>query len=240
MTLQDWGKILPSWQEEFADRFVELSGNCVFTGRGGYTYDMEETENNGKTRKEFVKSGVKMKMAGETPFEPDLNIWMEQCQEMQDNGKPKVWREALIMKDRSSLIDGKTFINPTFKVFEPVVDYLIDIPKGEVVGASKKENLAPSENHAGYERRENVAIELENIKALFDQYKFGTSGQDKQRKILIFKKFIGTASATSMEKMLPSDLKNSRIMLERFFEGWNHVDDKDVYINTYEIPLITQ
>ena len=41
MSLQDWGKILPAWQEEFSDRFVELAGNFLFTGRGGFQYEKE-------------------------------------------------------------------------------------------------------------------------------------------------------------------------------------------------------
>ena len=43
-TINDWGKILPAWQEEFSDRFVEVEGNIVFTGRGGYEYDLEEND----------------------------------------------------------------------------------------------------------------------------------------------------------------------------------------------------
>ncbi|MBK9404749.1 MAG: AAA family ATPase [Ignavibacteria bacterium] len=143
MTLQDWGKILPAWQEMFSDQFVNLDGNCVFTGRGGYTYDMEVNEETKK--KEFNKSGVKMKLAGETPFEPDINVWMEMEQEMKE-GKPIVWREAQIMKDRSGLIDGMTFKNPTYKDFQPVVKYLMQIPTGEVAGSTSNNNLAPSEN----------------------------------------------------------------------------------------------
>src|ERR1700758_1517082 len=96
MELQDWGKILPAWQEEFSDRFVGAHGSIVFTGRGGHSYEKEEdhVDDTGRVKKgQFVKSGVKMKLAGETPFEPDLNVWMEQQQEVSSSGI-KVWREA--------------------------------------------------------------------------------------------------------------------------------------------------
>lgn len=235
MTLQDWGKILPSWQEEFSDRFVNLNGNCVFTGRGGYTYDVEENEETKK--KEFIKSGVKMKMAGETPFEPDLNIWMDICQKLDEDGKPITWREATILKDRSSLIDGNVFKNPTYKEFKPVVDFLISIPKGEVKGETDKSNIAPAENYASYEKKELRAIALENVKALFDKYGFGTSKEDKQYKVLISEKFFGTTSATELEKMSPDLLKDNCEQLAQFFEGWNAVTDKVAYISGYKKSL---
>ena len=81
MRLNDWGKILPAWQEEFSDRFVNTEGNIVFTGRGGFEYEKEDdtTDEKGNVTEKggFVKSGFKMKIAGETPYETDLNIWMQ-------------------------------------------------------------------------------------------------------------------------------------------------------------------
>lgn len=207
MTLQDWGKILPAWQETFADKFVELSGNCIFTGRGGYTYDMEENEETKK--KEFTKSGVKMKMAGETPFEPDLNIWMEVAQEMSEDNKPIIWREALIMKDRSGLIDGKTFKNPTFKEFEPVVSFLINSEKGEVSKATDTTNLAPKEDYD--DRRKQKEIYNDRIKSEFEKRQLGTGKEDKQIKAVIIEKCFGTVSSVEIENF----------KLERLLEGYN-------------------
>jgi len=207
LTLQDWGKILPYWQETFADKFVELSGNCVFTGRGGYTYDMEENEETRK--KEFVKSGVKMKMAGETPFEPDLNIWMEIQQEIDKDGKPTIWREALIMKDRSGLIDGKTFKNPTFKDFKPVMEFLISSEKGSVNKASDTTNLAPKEEWD--DKRKQREIYLDKIKSEFEKRQLGTGKEDKQLKVLILEKSFNTSSWVEVE----------RYSLERLMTGFN-------------------
>lgn len=236
MTLQDWGKILPSWQEEFADKFVNLSGNCVFTGRGGYTYDMEENDETKK--KEFVKSGVKMKMAGETPFEPDLNIWMDICQKLDDNEKPMVWREATILKDRSGLIDGKVFKNPTYKEFSPVVKFLIDVPKGDVAGATDNSNLAPSENYAAYEKKEQREILMDKLKVLFEKYGFGSSKEDKRYKALISEKFLGTASPAELQKIDIDTLRKGYDYLEDFMNGWEQVSNKDEYINGYKLPII--
>ena len=226
MTLQDWGKILPAWQETFSDRFVDLSGNCVFTGRGGYTYDMEVNEETKK--KEFSKSGVKMKLAGETPFEPDINVWMELEQEMKD-GKAIVWREAQIMKDRSGLIDGKTFKNPTYKDFQPVVKYLLKIPTGDVAGETNTTNLSPAENYDYINRKQEKEKLLDEIKGVFDLHGLGgTLGKElKQLKVAIINKVFG---ATSMERIQEYDnqvLAEGKELTQELFVNLVDVEDSD-------------
>lgn len=236
MTLQDWGKILPAWQETFSDRFVDLSGNCVFTGRGGYTYDMEINEETKK--KEFNKSGVKMKLAGETPFEPDINVWMELEQEMKD-GKAVVWREAQIMKDRSGLIDGKTFKNPTYKDFQPVVKYLLKIPTGEVAGETSNVNLSPSENYDTINRKQEKEKLIDEIKGVFDLHGFGGQlGKEmKQIKVAIINKVFGT---TSMERIQEFDNHTLAVGKDSITEIFTAIVDvepetKLEFINSYDI-----
>ena len=157
LTLQDWGQIVPEWQKQFSNKYVELEGCFVFTGRGGFTYELEEIEEDGNIKKQFVKSGVKVKLAGETPYEPDLNVWMEVRQEIDENNKLKQWREAQILKDRANLIDGQTFINPTYDDFKPIVNYLLGVEKGEVKGATDTTNLIPREEYnQTYKHRKTI------------------------------------------------------------------------------------
>jgi len=224
MTLQDWGKILPSWQKDFADVFVSVEGNVVFTGRGGNTYEMEKDEESGK--KEFIKSGVKMKMAGETPFEPDLNVWMTLMQKVDGDGNLKVWRDALVMKDRSNKIDGQTFADPTFKEFSPVVEYLVNVPKGEVSGATNTDNLAPSEPHY-YERKEQYQIEEERIKGAWDVTGLGTSKEDKQIKVQITQAIFGSLSMTEILKDDIDALRAKRIELEETLFDFSNTDPNE-------------
>lgn len=242
MTLEDWGKILPAWQEEFSDKYVNTPGNIVFTGRGGYQYEKEEdvTDEDGKTKKgQFVKSGVKMKLAGETPFEPDLNVWMQLEQEMGTKGL-EVWREAQIMKDRSGLIDGRTFKNPTYKDFQPVIQFLVDVPTGVVAGTSSAANLAPSDDHGYYQRKQAREIEAEKIKAQFEKYAIGTSKEDKQVKVLILEKCFGTASVIEMEKKDAETLREGRVRLEYLFLGWEGATDKLAYVKEFDPSKIPQ
>jgi len=231
MSLQDWGKILPQWQEIFADAFVNLTGNCVFTGRGGYTYDMEE--NSETHKKEFVKSGVKMKMAGETPFEPDLNIWMEQQQDLNDLGKLSVWRDAQILKDRSGIIDGLTFKNPTFKDFKPVIDYLIATPKGEISKETNVQNLSKGEEYSG-ESKEREII-LEKIKNEFVKREFGTGKEEKAMAAFILEGIFGTNSWTELEKFKSVNLTSFYNTLLFFFVEFDQTNiDKKEFVKTYK------
>lgn len=242
MTLQDWGKILPAWQGEFSDRFVDVEGTIIFTGRGGFSYEKEEDEKDeatGKVKKgQFVKSGVKMKMAGETPFEPDLNVWMEQEQEVKEGGKLTVWRSAQILKDRSGLLDGKTFKNPTYKEFKPFVKFLIGLPLGEMAGASNESNLAPSENYEAWDRKQQREIQMEKISGLFDKYGFSGSlaKEQKQLKAEIIEKIFGTLSMTEIEKLDPQTLGDKASNLSVLLKEISDVENKLEAVRNFQLP----
>ncbi len=208
MELQDWGKLLPKWQETFSDVFVAAEGSIVFTGRGGFSYEKEEDitdERTGKVKKgQFVKSGVKMKLAGETPFEPDLNIWMEQHQQIED-GKLRVWREAQVMKDRSGLIDGQVFEQPTYEQFRPFVRYLVDVPTGAVAGESCSQNLAPSENYEGMDRARQKQVALDEIsQEMIKLCGHGMDAATKSAKFNLLFEIAETRSWAKLESMAPA------------------------------------
>lgn len=215
MELQDWGKLLPKWQETFSDKFVDAQGSIVFTGRGGFSYEKEEDtkDDSGRVKKgQFVKSGVKMKLAGETPFEPDLNIWMEQQQEIGENGLT-VWREAHVMKDRSGLIDGKVFQNPTYQELAPFVRYLVDVPTGEVAGQTSSRNLAPGDNFDGYDRKVKKDVALEEIAEELNKLHPGSTDAAKVARKDLLEKVFGTRSWKAVEVMSP----------DAVFEGRNKI-----------------
>ncbi len=242
MTLQDWGKILPSWQEAFSDVFVGAEGNIVFTGRGGFQYEKEEDtkDESGRITKKgsFVKSGVKMKLAGETPFEPDINVWMELQQEISSTGELKVYREAQVMKDRSGVIDGKTIINPTYKDFESVVRFLMAQPTGEVKGTTNSENLAPSENHEWYKEKELREIKTAEIKGMFEMYGFGTSKEDKQLKAVIVNKVFGTTATEAIEKMKSEELTIKANQVKAILADIDKQTDKLSWVKNLDLSTL--
>jgi hypothetical protein len=211
MELMDWGKLLPAWQESFSDTFVSAQGSVVFTGRGGFSYEKEEDvkdEATGKVKKgQFIKSGVKFKLASETSFEPDLNVWMEQQQEIGPDGL-KVWREAQVMKDRSGEIDGKIFIQPTYADFEPFVKFLIDAPEGPVAGQTSSRNLAPGENYSTLRTDKTIVLEelQEEIVRLYPTH----TTEDKKAKGDLIEKLFLTRSWTKVENLSLERLQEAR------------------------------
>jgi hypothetical protein len=89
LQFQDWGLIKPAWKREFSDPLVNDSYHIIFCGRAGYEYSNELDAETGK--REIYKSGVKMKVEGETAYEPDMLVLMERFEEVIGKDK-KVWR----------------------------------------------------------------------------------------------------------------------------------------------------
>lgn len=234
MTLQDWGKILPAWQEQFSDRLSDLERNVVFTGRGGFEYDKEddEVDDQGKViqKGSFVKSGFKMKIAGETPFETDLNVWMQMEQDIKHN-KPKHVNVAYILKDRSDTINGKSFEMPKYRNFRPFVNFLLGLPAGEIAGESTHENLTPGDDRDYFQFKLNQKIEIEKIESIFDLYGLGSprSADDKKLKTIIIQKIFGTTSKTEIEKMKPEQLNYCRQQLEELFNEIKNEQPENVF-----------
>lgn len=236
MTLQDWGKILPLWSEEFSERFVQTEGNIVFTGRGGFEYEKEEDtkdENGVVTEKgSFVKSGFKMKIAGETPYETDLNVWMS-SDDIYKDGKPNKEIYAYVLKDRSDSINGKIFTFPTFKHFKPIINFIQGLPIGEIAEETTG-NLIPTDKEY-YERQLQKKIETEKIEAVFELNNLGSprSAEEKKLKTMIIQKIFGTTSKTEIEKLDSSKLNFLRQELEEFFTEYNSREDKVQFIESF-------
>ncbi|MBU2507594.1 MAG: ATP-binding protein [Bacteroidetes bacterium] len=242
MALNDWGKLLPAWQEEFSDRFVNTDGNIVFTGRGGFEYEKEEDtkDENGVVveKGSFVKSGIKMKIAGETPYETDLNIWMQLEKEITKDGKPKQLNVAYVLKDRSDTINGKIFEMPKYKSFKPIINFILGLPIGDVAQESTNVNLTPGNDFDYYERLTNRKIEIEKIESLFELNNLGSprSAEEKKIKTMIIQKIFGTTSKTEIEKMDAAQLNFKRSELDSFFNAFSTVDDDKIsFIESYNI-----
>ncbi len=239
MTLQDWGKILPAWQEEFSDRFVNAEGNIVFTGRGGFEYEKEEDtkDENGVVveKGSFVKSGFKMKIAGETPYETDLNVWMQLEKELTKDGKPKQQNVAYILKDRSDTINGKIFEMPKYKAFKPIINFILGLPIGEIAQESYKQNLTPGSDKEYYERQLNKKIEMEKIEAMFELNNLGSprSAEEKKIKASIIQKIFGTTSKTEIEIMDYKLLSHMREKLKTLLEALKDAENPLEVIDSY-------
>ena len=89
LQFQDWGILKPLWKREFSYRLVNDPYHLIHTGRAGYEYENEINEQTG--RREIYKSGIKMKVEGETAYESDILVLMERFEEIIGKDK-KIYR----------------------------------------------------------------------------------------------------------------------------------------------------
>lgn len=176
LEFQDWGVLKPQWKELFSTPFVMAKCHIIFTGRAGYEYTDEKNEETGK--REIFKSGIKMKAETETAFEPDILVLMQKVTDLISD-KKSIHREAMVVKDRTTQIDGKTFKNPTFDDFYPAIKVLLDGTLREVHGATIPDTFEEFESRFGEQAREREAM-IAEIKSSFELMGLGTGAADKQ------------------------------------------------------------
>jgi hypothetical protein len=196
LEFQDWGIIKPTWKAEFSDPFVRDPYHCMMTGRAGYEYAQEKDD---QGKRQLVKTGIKMKVEGETAYEPDMLVLMERFEELLTDQR-KVWREAMIIKDRSNLIDGKSFTNPTYHDFSPAIEAILSDPTERRPSAEGDASrlFRTEEDKREYTRKRDIL--LEEIEAYMVSSGFaGTGAEAKRNKVDSLKAAFGTASWTAIQ-----------------------------------------
>jgi hypothetical protein len=205
LQFQDWGIIKPTWKAEFSDPFVNYPYHIIMCGRAGFEY---ENEIDPETKKrEIYKSGIKMKVEGETAYEPDILILMERYEKVLGDDK-QIWREATVVKDRSTLIDGKTFKNPKYEDFAPCIEAMMSNPfnkKVKLVPEADTGVLFKTEEERAEFRKERDKW-LEEIDGVLARAFPGSVGKDKQSKLDILSFVFGTTSETALRELHPEKL----------------------------------
>jgi hypothetical protein len=103
--MQAWGKIKKPYKDLIA-YLLSSPMHVIMCGRQGTEYATdEETE-------ELKAVGLKMKAVGETPYEPHILIRMEALKPRKTNETATII--AYAEKDRTGILSGKSFANPTF------------------------------------------------------------------------------------------------------------------------------
>ncbi len=156
----DWGP-LKKWWGEFTDIYLNSKIHIIICGRAAYTYAFFEDQDGAK---QLETTGTKMKAETEFGYEPSLLVEMVREKKKSDRIEAQLWdHKAYILKDRTSLLEGKTFINPDFKSFEPVFDYL-NIG-GEHVGVEKSDETVKlfkkntNENWEWIKKQKDIILE---------------------------------------------------------------------------------
>jgi hypothetical protein len=114
--MQAWGKLKKPYKD-LMSTLLNSQMHVLILGREGTEYATdEETE-------ELKAIGKKMKAEGETAYEPHILIRMEAI-------KPKKTNEiasivAYVEKDRTGVLSGRSFVNPTFdSLCKPIMGLL--------------------------------------------------------------------------------------------------------------------
>ena len=96
---------------------------------------------------QMKKVGVTMRAEGETPYEPHICCRMESRQSTSDSSKSTYF--AIYEKDRTGLLAGRTFPNPSFKTIECILPLL------------NSESQAQSENPADVVAKDSSLLDKE-------------------------------------------------------------------------------
>jgi hypothetical protein len=208
LTMKDWGILKLQWKE-YTDAYINSKLHILMLGRAGYEYDLQANESTGKD--EMVKTGTKMKVEGETGFEPDLLLEMDRVEE-----KDRIVNRCWVLKDRTDTMNGKVLDYPKFESFKSFFNY-INIG-GAHAGVDTNRNSDdlfddPDWSQAEVQKRREIALEEIQavlIKAGLD----GTSADAKKNRTLRLEEVFGTSSKTAIENLKIRDLESKLALLK--------------------------
>jgi hypothetical protein len=213
LQMDDWSYLKGDhgWAQ-FTDLFVNSKLHIIMCGRAGYEF-ADYKDDNGK--RQIEKTGTKMKTEGETGFEPSLLVLMEAIEDLRDNTN---MHRATVQKDRSTLLDGKTFNNPGFEAFLPHIERLN--LGGDHVGVDTR---GDSQHVLKTEKRDWQPVQreicIDEIQTLLALHFPSTGAEDKKNKLKkVLQHF--DATWTEIEKVMPlPDLRKGYDSLHRDLEG---------------------
>lgn len=198
LQFEDWAFLKAEWGK-FTDLYVNSNLHIVLCGRAGYEFDYATDDETGK--KNLEKTGIKMRAEGEMGYEPSLLVLMERHQEMEGNSVKRVWRTATVLKDRSTLLDGKEFSEPTFAHFMPHIQLLNLGGKQLGVDTTRTSaHLIPADTRDN--RSTQRKIVLDEIESLIVFHVPGMAAADKKRKLELLRTHF-EASWTEIESVMP-------------------------------------
>lgn len=215
MSIEHWGKVIPEWRDLFSQRLATAPYDYFLCGRSGFTYEMEKDEETGK--KAFTKTGVKVKLEGETGYEPDIVVYTERVEDLED-GKPIVTWDSTVIKSRAEMLSGKIFRKAKWENFAPAFFFLLDgaQPAKAIAETDARELLDRPDSGTEYIRRRKVA--LENIEGELTSIVPGQSREEKKWKVDALQAVFNTRSWTEIERLAPEILESGLSRLKRMAE----------------------
>ena len=158
--MQAWGRIKKPYKD-LMSYLLSSPMHVIICGRQGVEYETDEETD------ELKAIGVKMKAEGETPYEPHILLRMEAIKPKRTNEVAQI--VAYAEKDRTGVLAGRSFVNPTFEsLCVPLLGLLGDkqakMPTDDEAAAVDSEQLAKQEK----EREAQSAEHLRELSARID------------------------------------------------------------------------
>jgi hypothetical protein len=225
LTFQDWGILKPMWRDDFSTPFVSSPIHIIVCGRAGFEYDYFEGEDG---KMELYKTGTKMKAEGEFGFEPSLLIEMERIKnpeatEQYRQAKTKdakmkaakaiaqeraFVRIATVIKDRSDIMDGMTFTNPSYSDFAPHWEAINIGGVHHPLEAGDSTSLFDNEGKPEWKKnKEKAQILLEEIEGQMVRMFPGSSAKEKKAKGDLVDHVFQTRSWTKVQLLSVEELQ---------------------------------
>jgi hypothetical protein len=172
----------------------------------------EETE-----KRELIKTGTKMKTESEFGFEPSLLVEMERIPNP-GGLRRAIQRQATVIGDRFGILDGKTFVNPKWKDFEPHVRLLKPGVHSPIDVDSKTDLGIDDSGDAEYNReRKTRTILIEEVQGVFQNYVAGQSVDEKMRRAELLQTAFGTRAPTALTNIPIEKLREGLAYLRQHF-----------------------
>jgi hypothetical protein len=219
LEISDWSWLKAKWGE-FTRAFLNAECHIIICGRAGYIYDRSEDADG---RQQVRKTGVQLKAEGETGHEPSLLVLMERQEGPPEEwgGKPRIWRTATILKDRSRQIDGKTFDDPGFDAFRAHIECLNLGGTDEGIDFSRNNSALFSEDGTPTWQRERQwkDVALDEIDACLAKHFPGQGAEAKAKRMEFLEKALDTRSWERAKTLPWLDIERGRNFLWITLEG---------------------
>ncbi len=169
--MQAWGKIKKPYKD-LMNCLLSSPMHVIICGRQGIDYETDEETD------ELKAVGYKMKAEGETAYEPHILLRMEGLKPKRTNEVGQII--AYAEKDRTGILSGRSFINPTFDTLcAPLLGLLGGTQAqiatddetasldGEALAAQERKRLAESaEILEEYQAKVSLCKTTEELKSL--------------------------------------------------------------------------
>jgi hypothetical protein len=162
-----WGRIKKPYKDLMAF-LLSSPMHVLILGRQGVEYSKDDE--GGESR----AVGVKMKAEGETPYEPHILIRMEAVKPAKTNELATIY--AYAEKDRTGVLSGRSFANPTFATLCAPIMGLLGGTQAKV--ATEDEAAAVDAEALERAERDRVAASAETLRRMSARIELAPTAED--------------------------------------------------------------